>query len=179
MRERLKQALSEKDEYLAGWQRAKADLVNYKKEADREREMRAKFAAEDIIESLMPILDSFNLARANKETWERVDRNWRQGIEYIHAQLLRTLFERGFAEIDPPLGSIFDIGEHASVENVATDDTNKDGTIAEVVQKGYALSGKSASSRARENISPCHSTRQLENFINKITTYHHGKNFRH
>ena len=139
MRERLKQALSEKDEYLAGWQRAKADLVNYKKEADREREMRAKFAAEDIIESLMPILDSFNLARANKETWERVDRNWRQGIEYIHAQLLRTLFERGFAEIDPPLGSIFDIGEHASVENVATDDTNKDGTIAEVVQKGYAL----------------------------------------
>ena len=35
LREKLKVALAEKDEYLAGWQRARADLVNYKKEADR------------------------------------------------------------------------------------------------------------------------------------------------
>ncbi len=142
LRERLKTALAEKEEYLAGWQRAKADLVNMKREADTERKMRAKFAEEDVIESLLPVLDSFNLARGNKEAWEKVDENWRQGIEYIHSQLLRTLSERGLTEINPQIGSTFDIMKHAGVENIVTDDAEKDGMIAEVVQKGYELSGK-------------------------------------
>jgi len=142
LREKLKKALAEKDEYLAGWQRARADLVNYKKETERDREVRAKFASEDILESLLPVLDSFSLARGNKEAWEKVDQNWRQGIEYIHTQLSRTLSEHGLMEIDPPVGSIFDIAKHAGVENIQTDDAKKDGMIAEVVQKGYELSGR-------------------------------------
>lgn len=142
LREKLKMTLAEKEEYLAGWQRAKADLINYKKETEREKEIRAKYAAEDIIESLLPVLDSFNLARGNKEAWEKVDQNWRQGIEYIHTEMLRTLSLWGLSEIDPPIGTSFDLAVHAGVENIETNDKEKDGTIAEVVQKGYAISDK-------------------------------------
>ncbi|MEK7065765.1 MAG: nucleotide exchange factor GrpE [Patescibacteria group bacterium] len=142
LRERLKIALAEKEEYLAGWQRAKADLVNYKRETLRESDIRAQCAVEDTMEALLPVLDSFVLAQSHKETWEKVDQNWRQGIEYIHAELLRTLSDRGLALIDPPVGSPFNIAMHAGVENVHTDDVEKDGMIAEVVQKGYLLSDK-------------------------------------
>jgi len=142
LREKLKKALEERDEYLAGWQRAKADIINTKKVAEQEREMRAKYAAESVIEGLLPVLDSFHLARANKEVWEKVDQNWRQGIEYIHAQLLQTLSDHGLSVIDPEVGAVCDLSKHTSIENVDTDDTNMDGRVAGVVQQGYELSGK-------------------------------------
>lgn len=142
LREKLKKALAEKDEYLAGWQRAKADLVNFKRESDKERETRARYATEDLLHSLIPVLDSFSLARANKETWERVDQNWRQGIEYIHAQLGTALEESGLSEIAPDIGLKLDTTKHAAMENVTTEDPDLEGCIAEVIQKGYELSGK-------------------------------------
>lgn len=142
LREKLKKALAEKDEYLAGWQRAKADLVNFKRESDKEREIRARYATEDLLNALIPVLDSFSLARANKETWERVDQNWRQGIEYIHAQLSTALEENGLSEIASDIGSKLDTAKHAAMENVATEDPALEGCIAEVIQKGYELSGK-------------------------------------
>lgn len=142
LQERLKVALAQKDEYLAGWQRAKADLINFKRESDKERETRAKYATEDLLDSLIPVLDSFSLARANKEVWEKVDQNWRQGIEYIHAQLSAVVEENGLLEIAPDMYSKFDTAKHAAMENVATLDQSQDGCIAEVIQKGYELFGK-------------------------------------
>jgi molecular chaperone GrpE len=87
----LKKCQEEKQEYLDGWQRAKADFVNLKKRSDEEKKEFAKYANEQFITELLPALDSFDQAFKNKEAWEKADKNWRTGIEFIHSQLVSVL----------------------------------------------------------------------------------------
>lgn len=141
LRERLRVCQEEKQEYLDGWQRARADIQNLKKEQASEREKTIKFAQEDLIYELLSVADSFTMAFANKDVWGKVDQNWRQGIEYIYAQLKGVLEKNGIMEISP-LGKKFDHNEHTSIEAVPTDDEGKDEIVAEVVQNGYCLRGK-------------------------------------
>src|SRR3989338_3298428 len=138
LKEKLQKCLEEKKEYLDGWQRMKADSINLKKEEEKRREEIAGFVKEDMIQQLMPVLDSFTLAFGNKEAWERVDENWRKGVEYIHSQLCATLKENGLEEIDPKNMS-FDPHVHTSVEIVAVEDKDMDGVVVEVLQKGYVM----------------------------------------
>src|SRR3989344_7392847 len=93
LREKLKACQKEKDEYLAGWQRAKADLINYKREVETNKGELAKFANENLMRDLLSVLDSFDMAFINKETWESVPEGWRKGVEYIHTQFLTVLRE--------------------------------------------------------------------------------------
>src|SRR5207244_2477593 len=83
LRERLKKAEAEKQEYLTGWQRAKADLVNARKRDEEDLKEFVRFANERLIEGLIPVLESFDMAMGNKEAWEKADKNWRVGVEYI------------------------------------------------------------------------------------------------
>ena len=70
LRKDVKDARKEKSEYLDGWQRAKADYQNYKN-AEGERLLSyATNAKERLVESLLPALDSFDMAMSNKESWE-------------------------------------------------------------------------------------------------------------
>ena len=62
LREKLKICVSEKQEYLEGWQRTKADFINFKKDEEERRGDLIKFAKGDFIENVLPILDSFNMA---------------------------------------------------------------------------------------------------------------------
>lgn len=141
LRDQLKECQKEKQEYLDGWQRARADLQNFKKDQIGEREKITKFAQEDLLYELLSVTDSFTMAFANKEAWEKVDTNWRTGVEYIYAQLKGVLERNGITEIEP-LGEKFDPGEHTSIEAISTDDAGKDETVVEVVQNGYRLNGK-------------------------------------
>ncbi len=141
LREKLRKCEGEKKEYLDGWQRMRADFANARKEDDNRRGEMTKFASEGLVEDLLPVLDSFGMAFANKEAWEKVDANWRNGVEYIHAQILSVLESRGLA----PLGMVgekLDPRNHIATEFVATEDTAKEDTISEVVQKGYRLHSK-------------------------------------
>lgn len=141
LREKLKTCVEEKQEYLLGWQRAKADFVNARRSDEESKKEFLKFATENLIEELLPAIESFEMAFANKEAWEKVDKNWRMGIEYIYGQFMGTLERNGFEQEDP-LGKKFDPARHASLATVPTDDKAKDHTVSEVVQKGYALHGK-------------------------------------
>lgn len=141
LRDQLKECQKEKQEYLDGWQRARADLQNLKKDQIGEREKITKFAQEDLLYELLSVTDSFTMAFANKEAWEKVDTNWRTGVEYIYAQLKGVLERNGITEIEP-LGEKFDPSEHTSIEAISTDDAGKDETVVEVVQNGYRLNGK-------------------------------------
>ncbi len=141
LREKLKKCTAENKEYLDGWQRAKADFTNLKKDTEKQKQNFVKFAKEDLLSEILPVLDSFEMAFANKEAWEKVDKSWRSGVEYIHGQL-KTVFENnGIVEISP-LGDTFDPNKHNSIELVDTDDEQKDDTVVEVVQKGYMLNEK-------------------------------------
>lgn len=141
LQKQLKACLSEKQEYLDGWQRAKADLVNFRKDEDSRRVENSRLATEGVLLDLLPVLDSFDMAFGNTEVWERVEETWRKGIEHIHAQLLSTLKQHGIEPFNP-IGKRFDPTRHDSVESVATEKKSEDNTITEVLQRGYELNGK-------------------------------------
>ncbi|MEK7087795.1 MAG: nucleotide exchange factor GrpE [Patescibacteria group bacterium] len=139
LREKLNVCQSERREYLEGWQRAKADYVNTRREEEAARARFLKFSREDAIKDILPALDSFHSAFGDKAAWEKVDLNWRMGVQYIYSQLLAALLKSGVTFVDPKPGDTFDEGRH---ESVATVPGGATGTIAEVVQKGYSLHGK-------------------------------------
>jgi len=136
LRERLKKAVEEKQEYLDGWQRAKADLVNLRKSFEEERGAIKNRAEANLITELLPVFDSFEMAFKNKDAWEAVDTNWRVGVEYIHQQLHSIMKEYGVSRINTD-GQIFDPRFHVSVEMIPTNEKEKDGTIEKTVHYGY------------------------------------------
>lgn len=150
LREDLKKARADKEEYLTGWQRAKADYVNLQKEMDQVRKNTSMLTKEKMVENLLPALDSFDMAFANKESWEKVDPNWRTGVEYIYQQFITSLSDSGVEKIDK-VGVLFDPNLHQSIESVSTDDESKDHTIEKIVQAGYKI-GERVVRPARVNI---------------------------
>ena len=141
LRADLKQARKEKEEYLTGWQRAKADYVNLQKsEGEKYKELRTHVTTA-MIEDLLPVLDSFDMAMSNKEAWEKVDANWRNGIEYIRSQFYRVLEDNNVAPINQ-IGVKFDPNLHESISSTETSDESKDHTISSVTQSGYKIGDK-------------------------------------
>ena len=141
LKEKIKILEKEKQEYMDGWQRERADFINFKKRTENEKIEVIKYANENLVEELLPVLDSFEMAFANKEAWEKVDKNWRIGVEYIHTQFLKILDENNF-KTSNPLGEKFDPKYHVAVEHITTDDESKDGTVIEVKKKGYILNDR-------------------------------------
>lgn len=142
LREKLKKAEAEKIEYLTGWQRAKADAINARKREEEDRKEFMKFANERLIEDMVPVLESFDMAMSNKEAWEKADKNWRVGVEYIYSQLIKVLSDNGFSELVPSTGEKFDHAKHEAAAYEHVDSEEMDHKIISIVQKGYSLNGK-------------------------------------
>ena len=141
LRERLKKTAAEKQEYLTGWQRAQADMVNARKREEEERKAFMKFSNAGLIEDLIPVLDSFDMAMGNKEAWEKADKNWRMGVEYIYNQLIKVLLDYGVKEINP-INEKYDHAQHEAISHEPVTDEHLDHVIVGVIQKGYSLNGK-------------------------------------
>ena len=142
LREDLKAAQTEKADYLANWQKERADFINYKKGEEERRKQTLEFSREQFVEELLPVLDGYDMAFANKEAWEKVDKNWRVGVEYIYQQLIKVLTDMGVVEITPKVGDVPDSNLHDMIENIETDEESKDHTIAQMMQKGYKIGNK-------------------------------------
>lgn len=138
LRADLKQEKTEKEEYLTGWQKERADFANYKKQEDDRKTMLSEAIRERILTRFLSVVDSFNMAFANKESWEKVDENWRKGVEYISAQM-NTIFEEYEVKAIGEVGEGFDPNIHQSIDMVETDKKEMDHKVAEVIQKGYKL----------------------------------------
>lgn len=141
LREKLRICEQEKKDNLDGWQRMRADFANARKEEETRRGDMIKFASEGLVEDMLPVLDSFSMAFANKEAWEKVDASWRKGVEYIYTQMFSVLESRGLSEIGA-VGEKIDPRMHIAMEGIPTDDASKVDTVALVVQKGYRLHNK-------------------------------------
>ena len=137
LREKLKACEAEKQEYLDGWQRAKADLVNLKRTSIEDSKRAQERGCEKILEAIAPVLDSFDMAMSGN-AWQNVDATWRKGVESIHTQLLNALSAHGLSIIDPT-GTPFNPHEHESVSMEETDDKKKDHTVTQTLQKGLKL----------------------------------------
>lgn len=141
LKDEIKALKAEKQEYLTGWQAARAELVNTKRRLEEEHASKRAFMNADLLESLLPVADSFAMAMGNTDTWEQVDENWRRGIEYIRAQFDKVLEQYGVTRINAE-GAAFDPMRHESIEEVSTDDQKLDHTIQSVRQDGYELNGR-------------------------------------
>ncbi|MFZ2594036.1 MAG: nucleotide exchange factor GrpE [Minisyncoccia bacterium] len=143
LREKIKKLEAEKQEYLNGWQRMKADVVNRDKVAEEQRARVGAMVKEGMLEELLPILDAFDSAFTGS-AWEKVDSNWRVGIEYIHSQFKKVLDENGITSYGK-VGEVFDAVRHDPIED--TEETPageeaKSHTVAQVLRTGYELGGR-------------------------------------
>lgn len=138
LREDLKLCRKDKEEYLVGWQRAKADYINLQKELDLARINISVVTKQKMVEKLLPAFDSFEMAFANKESWEKVDKEWRAGVESIYQQIMSGLVNSGIDKIEED-GVLFDPNIHQSISIVETDDESKNHTIEKVLQVGYKI----------------------------------------
>jgi len=135
--ESLKQALAEEkgkaETYLANWQRAQADFINYKRRSEQEKEEVSKFANAILMFSLLPILD--DLERAFISIPPHLDKlTWIDGIRLIERKLQASLEAQGMTLIKA-LGEPFDPNLHEAVRQ----DKGKEGIVIEELQKGYKL----------------------------------------
>lgn len=129
----------ERDEYLNGWKRAKADLVNLKNRLGVEQEEFVKFSKRDWLISLLPIVDNFG--RAQKEIpVDHAGDAWVVGVGFIKKQLDKLLQDNGVTEIDAS-GKKFDPAMHQSLGSVALPD-QEEGIVVEVVDPGYMMEGR-------------------------------------
>lgn len=135
IKEKLHQCEIEKREYLDGWQRSKAEHVNYRKDEAKRFEDMARFVISGFLTDLLPAFDSFDLA-LNHGMPKEAER----GFLLIRSQLDDILKKRGLVEITVAEGETFDPGRHESIGDVVS--AHPPGTVAEVVQKGYMLQGK-------------------------------------
>lgn len=140
LRERLAKAVSEKQEYLNNWQRERADFLNYKKDEVERLTRNAEVVRERFIEDLLPVLDAYDMAFSNKEAWEKVEQNWRVGVEYIHQQLLKVLENYNVTPMKISVGDQFDHNLHESIETV--EGVGAEDTIAFIIQSGYMFGKK-------------------------------------
>jgi molecular chaperone GrpE len=141
LKAKIKVLESEKMDLLTSWQKDKAEFINARKRDEEAKVEFLKFAKQGVIEELLPALDSFDMAMGQKEKWESVSAEWRKGVENIQVQLLGTLSKH---DVKPygVIGDAFDPNLHHSIATVQTEEKSNDHKIAEVLQKGYVMSGK-------------------------------------
>lgn len=126
----------EKEEYLDGWQRARAELINYKKDEAKRFEEFRKIANELIVRDLINVLDSFDLALATLEK----DGGAEKGLYLIRAQFEDILKNYGLERIIVSLGQPFDPSIYEAVAEVESEKTS--GSVIEEVERGYKLHGR-------------------------------------
>jgi len=146
LREEIKKLQKEKEEYLTGWQRAKADYINLQKELESVRVNVSILAKEKMTEKLLPALDSFEMAFGNKEHWETLDKEWRDGIMSIYQQFISGLKDSGIEKIDQAEVP-FDPNIHQSISVVETTDELKDHFVEKILQAGFKIGDLPALSR--------------------------------
>lgn len=138
LREKIKKLEAEKQEYLDLSQRTRADYANFKKEVETNRVTDRKFATKKFIEELLPVLDAYDMAKGNIEAWEKVDANWRMGIEYIFGQFRTVLENEGVTQFGK-IGDSFDPNLHESMEMVKVTNESENDKIVSILQSGYKM----------------------------------------
>jgi len=136
----LQQELSEwqakADEYLDGWQRARAEFSNYKKRVEREQAFIYQNASGNTIKRFLDVVDDLERALKNRPTDEE-GAAWANGIELIYRKLLSILEAEGVKPMDAD-GQYFDPNFHEAISQEENPD-HESGQIIEIVKQGYML----------------------------------------
>ncbi|HKZ50802.1 MAG TPA: nucleotide exchange factor GrpE [Dehalococcoidia bacterium] len=133
LRSQLEEERQKAQGYLDNWRRAAADLQNYKRRTEQEREDVARLANASLIFNLLPVLDDFQRAFHSLDV-RLVGLTWFDGIRLIQRKLWLALEAAGVREI-PTDGQEFDPRYHEAIMQAEGDE----GKILAEVQKGYML----------------------------------------
>jgi len=128
---------AEKDKFL----RLFAEFENYKKRTTRERIELFKTAGQEVMTSLLPVVDDFERALShieeNKETEEL-----RKGVLLIYQKLYNTLEQKGLSKVETNAGDTFDAEIHEAITQIPAPSKDLKGKVIDCVEKGYKLGDK-------------------------------------
>lgn len=133
----MEECCKARDEYLAGWKRAKADFINYKRDELERIGKIVRYASEELILKILPIMDNFERAEAGASDSIKDDQHFK-GLLQVKVQIKDLLKTFEVEEISAQ-DKEFDPNFH---EVVAEIDGNEPGKIKEIVQKGYIMQEK-------------------------------------
>lgn len=125
------------DKYL----RLYSDFDNYRKRTLKEKLELSKFATEELIVKLLPVLDDFDRALKAFETVQGADASLKDGTSLIFNKFIAILNQQGLEQMRV-LGEPFDTDFHEAITNIPAPDPEQKGAVMDVVQKGYLLNGK-------------------------------------
>ncbi len=132
--EQLREELGkEKDKFL----RLFAEFENYKRRTSKERIDLFKTAGQEVIVSLLPVLDDFD--RALKELAKSEDKEMFKGVELIRVKFRETLKSKGLEEVEVEQGDAFDAEVHDAITQIPAPNKKLKGKIIDVVEKGFKL----------------------------------------
>ena len=135
--EKLQQELEkEKDKFL----RLFAEFENYKNRTSKERMELFRTAGQEIIVSLLPVMDDFD--RALKELAKSDDKEMFKGVDLIANKFKETLKAKGLQEVEANKGDVFDADIHDAITQIPATSKKLKGKIIEVVEKGFKLGDK-------------------------------------
>jgi len=121
------------ERYLANWQRAQADYINFKKRSEQEKDEVKQFGNAMLIVSLLPVLDDLERALASVSA-NMAGLTWVDGVRLIYRKLRTILEAQGLSEIKA-VGQPFDPKLHEAVLRAP----GEEGIVLEELQKGYRL----------------------------------------
>jgi molecular chaperone GrpE len=125
-----------KDKYL----RLSAEFDNYRKRTLKEKIELTKFAGEDMLKSLLPVVDDFERGLKNVEQAKDIEAV-KEGIGLIYSKFKSFLTSKGLKEIES-VNCDFNTDYHEAITKIPVEDKSKSGKIIDVVQKGYMLDDK-------------------------------------
>ena len=129
------QLAAEKDKFL----RLFAEFENFRKRTARERLELFATASEDVMKSLLPVLDDFDRAIAQMETLGASEHL--TGFNLISNKLRDNLSAKGLALVEINNGDVFDADLAEAVTQIPAGDEMK-GKVVDVIEKGYKLGDK-------------------------------------
>jgi len=134
LQEELKQ---EKDKFL----RLFAEFENYKKRTSKERIELFKTAGQDVMLSLLPVLDDFERALSHIEDDKEAE-DLRKGVLLIYQKLLSNLEQKGLSIVKVEQGDVFNADDHEAITQIPAPSDDLKGKVIDVVEKGYKLGDK-------------------------------------
>lgn len=126
----------EKDKYL----RLFAEFENYKKRTSKERIDLFKTASQELMTSLLPIMDDFD--RGLTEIKKVKDKELLKGMQLINDKFKNTLTQKGLTEIEVNKGDVFDAEIHEAITQIPAPSDKLKGKVIDAVEKGYKLGDK-------------------------------------
>jgi len=139
LRAKIKELEEKNQEYLTGWQRAKADYLNLKKEEDKMAKETVAWANASIMSEILPVYNHFKLAMSHVSEDQKKE-SWVQGVMMIQKQFAEFLKRYGISEIKT-VGEKFDPNLHEALTHEEHENFEPD-VIFEEVSPGYLLEDK-------------------------------------